>query len=122
MGNNRSIEYRVFERDLTQNEARIWNSSMKRLDYLSSEKFTCIGSHIKKEIISRNKILFFQIKQITGIEPPSIEDFFCPPLYNQESGIIEKEEEKEKIDDEIYLSYILSCVEYLNSFCSRIVD
>ena len=123
MGNNRSIEYRVLERDLTQNEARIWNSSMKRLDYLSSENFTIKGSFCKKEIICKNRILFYQIKQLTGIEPPCIEDFFCPPLYNQETSNVEEEKEKEEeIDDEIYMSYILSCVEYLNSFCSRIVD
>ena len=46
MGNARSSEYQVLERNLTQNEARIWNSSMKRLDYLSSENFTIRGSFL----------------------------------------------------------------------------
>ena len=120
MGNSRSSEYQVLERNLTQNEARIWNCAMKRLDHITSESFTLTNSYSKKEIIYRNKVLFLQIKQITGIEPPCIEDFSSPPLYEEDTK--NPLSEKEEISDEIYLSYILSCVEYLNSFCSRIVD
>lgn len=121
MGNARSSEYQVLERNLTQNEARIWNSSMKRLDYLSSENFTIRGSFCKKEVISKNTILFHQINQITGIEPPCICDFSCPPLYDEETKTVVVYEEEE-INDDTYMKYILSCVDYLNAFCSRIVD
>ena len=122
MGNARSSEYQVLERNLTQNEARIWNSSMKRLDYLNSETFVIIGSFSKKEVICKNKVLFHQIKQITGIEPPCIEDFSSPPLYEEDNKTREACNDKKEIDDDMYMKYIISCVDYLNSFCSRIVD